>query len=123
MKAHEALIAWTPVGTPDFEQTAGEVVVSALPCAGGHDWVAFFERVGGAAYVERRKLRGDASTLRMFLDFHQIVVRDGIDPRDAHEAFLAIDEYAESIAPDIPGARDPRVTKADLRNRRPRSSD
>ncbi len=56
MKAHEALIAWTPVDTPDCEQTAGEVEV--LPRAGGYNWPVFFARVGGAAYVERRKLRG-----------------------------------------------------------------
>lgn len=42
----------------------------------------------------------------LFVDFHTIVVRDGIDPSVAHEAFLAIDEYTMTISPDIPGARD-----------------
>jgi len=35
-----------------------------------------------------------------------MVVGDGVDPQVAHAAFLAIDEYAEHISPDIPGARD-----------------
>ena len=41
----------------------------------------------------------------MFITFHSLVVRDGIDPQVAHKAFCAIDEYADSIAPDINGAK------------------
>jgi hypothetical protein len=40
----------------------------------------------------------------VFVHFHTIVTRDGIDPQDAHRAFLAIEEYRQSISPDIPGA-------------------
>jgi hypothetical protein len=35
-----------------------------------------------------------------------LVARDGIAPEVAHKAFLAIDEYAERISPDIPGVRE-----------------
>ncbi|MEX1180588.1 MAG: hypothetical protein WEB63_07240 [Cucumibacter sp.] len=40
----------------------------------------------------------------MFIEFHTLVVRDGISLDEAHGAFLAIDEYRAMIAPDIPGA-------------------
>jgi hypothetical protein len=107
MKAHEAVIAWTPADCleSEYEETAGEVVVVNLHRRGGREWCRPFERVGGASFPARRKLRGVESTARLFIDFHQIVLRDGIDPQLAHEAFLVIDEYAGSIAPDIPGAR------------------
>jgi hypothetical protein len=39
----------------------------------------------------------------MFIDFHTLVVRDGIDPQAAHREFLKIDEYRKRIAPDTPG--------------------
>lgn len=40
----------------------------------------------------------------LFIDFHTIVVRDGVSPQDAHREFLKIDEYREFISPDIDGA-------------------
>jgi hypothetical protein len=41
----------------------------------------------------------------IFIEFNAMVVRDGINPQEAHRAFLAIDEYRTHIAPDIDGAR------------------
>ena len=43
----------------------------------------------------------------LFIEFNAMIVRDGIDPQEAHHAFLAIDEYREAIAPDIEGASHP----------------
>jgi hypothetical protein len=40
----------------------------------------------------------------MFIAFHTMVVRDGIDPQAAHDEFLKISEYRRRIAPDIEGA-------------------
>jgi hypothetical protein len=42
--------------------------------------------------------------LSLFLLFNTLVIRDGIDAQAAHEAFLAIDEYRQTISPDAPGA-------------------
>jgi hypothetical protein len=47
-------------------------------------------------------MKGDQSALRLFIEFHTLVVRDGIDPQAAHEAFLAVDEYRDLISPDCP---------------------
>jgi hypothetical protein len=44
--------------------------------------------------------------LAMFILFNTVTVRDGIDVKRAHEAFLAIDEYRQTISPDAPGAED-----------------
>jgi len=105
VKAYEALIAWTPRN--DRRPTAGQVKVGPLRREGESDWASPFAMTGGAAWVATRELRGAQSVARLFIDFHTLIVRDRIDPALAHEAFLAIDEYAESISPDIHGARDP----------------
>jgi hypothetical protein len=103
MKAHEALIAWTPrdSGNP----TAGQVKVGRLLRDGEGDWTDPFSFTGGAAYMRVRSLRGPESVSQLFIDFHTMVVRDGIDPQVAHRAFLVIDDYAERIAADIDGSR------------------
>jgi hypothetical protein len=54
--------------------------------------------------VARRTMPYWQQVALMLTDFHQIVVRDGIDPQVAHKAFLEIDEYREIIAADIEGA-------------------
>jgi hypothetical protein len=105
MKAHEALIAWTPADWPTGN-TQGQVKVGPL-ITKENDWTTPFEYTGGAAYTERRDWRGQQSLAQVFIEFHTLVVRDGIDPQVAHEAFLAIDEYAEAISSDIKGAREP----------------
>lgn len=106
MKASEALIAWTPANATD-DETAGQVKIGPLLRQGQKDWARPFSFTGGAAHVNRRAMTGPEQTLNVFLDFHGMVVRDKIDPQVAHEAFLGIDEYAEAIAPDIRGAREP----------------
>jgi|tagenome__1003787_1003787.scaffolds.fasta_scaffold20278990_1 hypothetical protein len=106
MKAREALIAWTPVSTAFREQTAGQVKVGPLLTEGDPDWTRPFAYTGGAAYIHTR-LKGASIKAQLFIEFNTLVMRDGIDPAVAHNAFLAIDEYAESISPDIRGARDP----------------
>ncbi len=59
---------------------------------------------GGAAYARWQKDSGDSLIALLFITFHTLVVRDGVAPQDAHQAFLAIDEYREAMAPDIEGA-------------------
>lgn len=111
MKAHEALIAWTPAGIGEHEhdtpywRTRGQVKIGPLLRTddGGNrdrDWTKGFACTGGAAYTTRRKLRGDASTKMVLVDFVDMVVRDGIEPLVAHRAFMTIDEYRESVAED-----------------------
>ena len=60
----------------------------------------------GCCELVRHDWPEDRKVLMMFLDFHTLVVRDGIDPQAAHREFLKIDEYRRRISPDIPGAAD-----------------
>jgi hypothetical protein len=104
MKMHEALIAWTPTWSSN-DKTKGQVKVGPLVAEGEADWTDPFACTGGAAWIPSRALRGDESLINALLHFHSLVVRDGIDPQVAHQAFLAVDEYAEAIGEDIGGAR------------------
>jgi len=47
---------------------------------GDGDWTAPYAYTGGGAYTKTRALRRDASALMLFIDFADMVVRDGIDP-------------------------------------------
>jgi hypothetical protein len=58
----------------------------------------------GACYQETHNLSPAELVAQVFIDFNTIVVRDGVDLRAAHKAFLKIDEYRRSISPDTPGA-------------------
>lgn len=102
--ANEALIAWTPSFLKNHP-TRGQVEVGPLlknTCA---DWTAPYYCTGGAASVERRELVGDVATGAVFQEFITLVVRDGIDPVVAHNAFCKIDDYAHCLTEDTPGYR------------------
>ncbi|UXN74485.1 hypothetical protein N8D56_04915 [Devosia sp. A8/3-2] len=103
MKAREAIIAWTSVHR-EGHPTAGQVKVGPFVKEGDVDWIKPYASFAGAACRDRRDLRGDKGALMVFVDFHTLVVREGIAPEVAHGEFLKIDEYRELISPDIPGA-------------------
>jgi hypothetical protein len=56
------------------------------------------------AYDTQDPNRETDRLLGMFILFNTLVVRDRIDPKAAHAAFLEIDEYRMAISPDAPGA-------------------
>jgi hypothetical protein len=106
MKAHEAVIAWTPMSF-NHKLTRGQVMIGPLTQEGERpDWAKPYVMTGGAISPKWREKRGTYLTTVVFVLFNTLVVRDGIPVDAAHEAFLAIDEYAETISPDIKGARD-----------------
>src|SRR5437016_1265779 len=76
MKAHEALIAWTPRKRDD-RSTAGQVKVGPLRREGEPDWARSFSMTGGAAYTVVQEMRGAQSVAKLFVDFHTLIVRDG----------------------------------------------
>lgn len=107
MKAKDALIAWTPYDPTDETGMAGRVEVGPLLQAGDVDWTKPYSRTGGAKSMATRDMTGMEAIAMLFIEFNTLVVRDGIDPDEAHRAFLVIDEYAEHISPDMEGARHP----------------
>jgi len=109
MKGNDALIAWTPANwdIPLCAATRGKIRIGPLIQKGEIDWTDHpveYACTGGAAYTSWRKLKPEALLAMIFIEFNAIVVRDGIDPQDAHRAFLTIDEYRTHIAPDMDGA-------------------
>ena len=50
--------------------------------------------------MARHKMKLSEKVMMMFIDFHMIVFRDGIDPQKAHKEFLKIDEYRRRISPE-----------------------
>ncbi len=98
MKAKDALIAWTP---PQWDRpTRGQIAVGPLLSKEDRDWTTPFAMTGGAAWVDRRKMTGLEAKAAVLVDFHTLVIVHGLDPHVVHRAFLAIDEYRDSIDPD-----------------------
>jgi hypothetical protein len=104
VKAYNAVIVWTPSNIDNIPpELRGKVEVRTPQSC--RDWTKPpFSRSCGANLRSTRALRGDAAVMVLFIDFHTLIVRDGIDPKAAHEAFLAIDEYRRRISHDIEGA-------------------
>ena len=65
------------------------------------DWTDGYNNAQG---TEGRTL--DGKVAHMFITFHTLVVRDGVDPLKAHSEFLKIDEYRRRIDSEIEGADD-----------------
>jgi hypothetical protein len=104
MKAYNAVIIWTPSNVDSIPpELRGKLAVRTLQSC--RDWTKNpHSKSCGAVIRQTRGLQGSESILQLFLDFHTLVVRDGIDPKAAYEAFLAIDEYRQRISHDIDGA-------------------
>lgn len=103
MKFTECMIAWTPQSYVDLKpDLAGKVEVGPWPDKTG--WSDKYAMTGGACYTDLHKQTEWQRNWRIFVDFHTLTVRDGVDPQTAHEAFLVIDEYRALISPDIRGA-------------------
>lgn len=94
MKANEALIAWPP-GSKD------EIGVGPLLAVGARDWTHPYRYTGGAAFTQTRDKAGVESVAQVFVDFHTIVVRDGLDPVAVHREFPKIEEYADNVSPEL----------------------
>lgn len=106
MRATKAMIAYTPTFWLDGpkSKTRGQVQIGPLLNAGDADWTKPYAFTVGAKDIARRHYPPDRSRAALFIDFHTMVVRDGIDPQVAHRAFLLIDEYRNAISPDTKGA-------------------
>ncbi len=91
------MVAWNP-GEP------GSVEVGCWPDLTGLSCRLDFTT--GCCELVRHKWPEDRKVMMMFIDFHTLIVRDGVDPQTAHREFLKIDEYRRRISPDIDGAAD-----------------
>lgn len=90
----DCLIAWDP--------DTKRVAVGRHPDLTG--WSNDYACTAGACYASLADMTPDQRLAQLFIDFHTLVVGDGIPAQQAHEAFLSIKEYRAAISPDIPGA-------------------
>jgi hypothetical protein len=104
MKMSEAAIEWVPSWWSDPAE--GVEPGSVRVARKGRSWwrgAPFWLDVGSPSFPDR-DLTDVERVLQMFLDFHAMVVRDGIDPQVLHAEMLKVEEYRQQIARDIPGA-------------------
>jgi len=97
-KASETAIAWTPAWWKSKSETRGQVALAPRPPYRAVDPFAMW------VYATEAGQSGAEQIAQVMIHFHTVVVRDGIDPKVAHAAFLGIDEYRAAISPDIEGA-------------------
>ena len=101
MKYRDCIVAWTPsYGPYDHLETVGEIAVGPHPDTTG--WSRKYAFTSGAP--DSKAMSDQASVAAMLVTFQKAVMSDGINPRKAQAAFLAIDEYrrmvgAENAAP------------------------
>jgi hypothetical protein len=103
MELVDAVVAWTPPFWAAQTETGGQVRVGPLKHS---NWKRAFTMTDGAVFTNWRGLPKLERELLMFVIFNQIVIRDGIDPKAAHNAFFEIDEYRRLIARDVHWAED-----------------
>jgi hypothetical protein len=113
MKITEADVVWTP-GEPEavrverhgsgWTRTPGDLWMPAAKAFEYNppDPEPKLEFKDGKWWTPRLRTQ----LLSLFVLFNTLVVRDRIDPLAAHKAFLAIDEYRQTISRDQAGAEE-----------------
>ena len=109
MKATEAHFLWTPADCKKRllrrgDHPPGSVKVLRFLSDGDRRETLRYKRDTGACLTDWRHASSEQLKALVLAVFHALVVRDGIHPQAAHQAFLVIDEYREIISPDIEGA-------------------
>jgi hypothetical protein len=94
MKAKNSMIA--------YNTETGEVRVGPWPDK--TQWSRPFPAATGACYLDRHKHPAQWKMM-VFIDAIHIIVREKIDPMTVHNALLAIDEYVDGCADDMPGIK------------------
>lgn len=97
MKLKDVRIEWTPAGHEPPRKPGVLVYHSNAPIRSGRRYAYFLKQ----DYSQLSPLR---ARLQMMIDFHKIVVRDGLNPGEVHREFLKIEEFRRIVAPDCVGA-------------------
>lgn len=111
MKLNDAFLVWAPSWLSD-NPNAGRVLVcdretmKRATDPGRPDRMPMWVQLGVGSGTGA--INADQRLALMFIDFHSIIVRDGIDPMAAHIEFSKVDEYREHISPDCPDPADQR---------------
>jgi hypothetical protein len=105
MLMKDARIAWTPVYYPPGLSRRGKTLRPGAIEAGPRQptgWMDDYACWDNADQVAMLDDKSKAARLAMlFITFHHIVVRDGINPVEAHKAFMKIAEFRDCMADDL----------------------
>jgi hypothetical protein len=104
MRFKQVMYCWTPINSTSKPNTVGQVEVGPHPDKTG--WSKIYSYSAGACFSVTQELSEHEQATQILIDFHTMVVRDGIDPQRAHQEFLKIDEYRRLITRNIEGAED-----------------
>jgi hypothetical protein len=55
----------------------------------------------GACNAEFSQADDAGRLLQLFVEFHQMTIQDGLDPKAIHDAFLVIPEYRAALHPSL----------------------
>jgi len=111
VKLNDAQYEWNPIGQrPRYPLSReGDCIVYSrtehLRCIkeGYRNHQPLTMSMGACVFERQNKPHWEQVAL-MMVDFHTMVVRDGLDPQTVHREFLKIDEYRRFISPDCEGA-------------------
>lgn len=92
------MVGWNPVGWGG-KWVDGSVEVGPWPDKTG--WSDKYRFTTGCCWLERSSWGCTEKVLQMFIDFHSMIVRDGIIPADAHLEFMKISEYRSRVSPEL----------------------
>lgn len=111
----KAMLLWTSTsrgGGPSSPHaaTVGKVEIVEHPPGLGGRSKQFLSSYGACNFDDWRK--PEKRLLFLFIAFNTLTVRDGMDPKVTHEAFLAIPEYRQVIWPERLGSTS--VHKGDI---------
>lgn len=95
------MVAWNPA-EGHARGPSGSVLVGPWPDR--TRWSDRYLFTTGCCEIPRHQFTIDQKIAQLFIDFHTLVVRDGVDPQVAHREFLKIEEYRRRISSDISGA-------------------
>jgi hypothetical protein len=103
------MVAWNRIlkgqgfSPPGAWTKPGDVEVGPWPDRAG--WSDRYLSTAGCCFADRQDMTPDQKIGQIFIDFHTLVVGDGIDPQAAHREFLKIKDYRERISADIPAPK------------------
>jgi hypothetical protein len=98
MKAKDAVLYWNPRGPEGLSYDVEVANINSHADRSGYVCSSL------AAWTEYRETDDIHRLAFIFIEAVHLMVRDGVHPKNVHDALLSIDEYRTAIAPDLAGS-------------------
>jgi hypothetical protein len=97
--AKNTMVCWTP----PIETADGNGMIALVPWPDKAGLSDSYLMSGLAAYRHVHQGTFERRKLHCLILAVQLIIRDGMDPQQVHEAFLDLREYVDALADDVPG--------------------